>query len=338
MGNFPGDETAEWDGGSGIKSLAPDMLNRAVGGAFGYSTDIGGYLDRFNPPADEELWTRWHEWAALTPYFRLHNSQTSGTRMPWHFGDAGYARWEALARLHERAVPYIRSLWEAGRRTGMPPTRPMWLAFPGDRAAAKVDQQWMLGDDVLVAPVVDRGATARDVYVPAGCWEHGETGERVQGAGLRRVEAPLGRLPYLFAAGRSPSRRSALLAADGHRHAHVVLLVEGAQEAVTTRLGQLAPEGVADRARLGLELAHAPRRRGQLDVVHVAGVVGPAPDDRRVARDGQLGRREVVVDHLHRPARAGVGRRRHEGGAGERGDDQGLADHRPVGPYFTPVL
>jgi alpha-glucosidase (family GH31 glycosyl hydrolase) len=204
MGNFPGDETAEWQGASGIRSLAPDMLNRAVGGAFGYSTDIGGYLDRFNPPADEELWTRWHEWSALTPYFRVHNSQTTGTRMPWSFGDAGYARWEALARLHERAIPYIRRLWDQGRRTGMPPTRPMWLAFPGDALAARQDQQWMLGDDVLVAPVVDRGATSREVYVPAGCWQHGETGERVTGPGNRRVEAPLGRLPFFVRCGERP--------------------------------------------------------------------------------------------------------------------------------------
>jgi alpha-glucosidase (family GH31 glycosyl hydrolase) len=180
------------------------MLNRAVGGAFGYSTDIGGYLDRFNPPPDEELWTRWHEWAALTPYFRLHNSQTSGTRMPWSFGDAGYARWEALARLHERAIPLIRRLWEEGRRTGVPPTRPMWLAFPDDPQARAVDQQWTLGPDVLVAPVVDRGATAWPVYFPRGCWEHPETGQRFSGPGRRTVDAPLGRLPYFFACGKRP--------------------------------------------------------------------------------------------------------------------------------------
>jgi alpha-glucosidase (family GH31 glycosyl hydrolase) len=204
MGNFPGDETAEWTGGSGIRSLAPDMLNRAVGGAFGYSTDIGGYLDRFNPPPDEELWTRWHEWAALSPFFRLHNSQTSGTRMPWHFGDAGYARWERLAQLHERAVPLIRRLWAEGRRTGMPPTRPMWLAYPGDRQAARQDQQWMLGPDVLVAPVVTQGATSRSVYLPEGCWQLRGAGEQLRGPRTVTVPAPLGELPYLTRCGTQP--------------------------------------------------------------------------------------------------------------------------------------
>jgi alpha-D-xyloside xylohydrolase len=204
MGNFPGDETAEWVGGSGIRSLAPDMLNRAVGGAFGYSTDIGGYLDRFNPPADEELWTRWHEWAALTPYFRVHNSQTSGTRMPWSFGDAGYARWEALARLHERAVPLIRRLWEEGRRTGVPPTQPMWLAFPKTPGRARSSSSGCSAPTSSSRRSSTRARPPGPVYFPRGCWEHPETGQRFTGPGTRPVDAPLGRLPYFFACGKRP--------------------------------------------------------------------------------------------------------------------------------------
>jgi len=204
MANFPGDETADWSRSTGIASLAPDMLNRAVGGAFGYTTDIGGYLDLFTGPPDEELWTRWHEWAALTPFFRLHNSQRTGTRMPWFFGDAAFARWLSLARLHERAIPLVRRLWAEGRRTGIPPTRPMWLAYPGDARAARIDQQWMLGPDVLVAPVVEPGADRRSVYVPLGCWQHGETGERLRGPASRTVAAPLGRLPHFVRCGTDP--------------------------------------------------------------------------------------------------------------------------------------
>jgi alpha-glucosidase (family GH31 glycosyl hydrolase) len=180
------------------------MLNRAAGGAFGYSTDMGGYLDLFTGPPSEELWSRWLEWAALTPHYRLHNSQRTGTRMPWFFGDAGYARWEAMARLHARAVPLVRRLWREGRRTGMPPTRPMWLAYPGDARAAAQDQQWMLGPDLLVAPVVTEGATTRRLYVPNGCWQHGETGERLRGPAARTVAAPLGRLPYFVRCGTDP--------------------------------------------------------------------------------------------------------------------------------------
>ena len=205
MANFPGDETVDWSAGSGIRSLAPDMLNRAVGGAFGYSTDIGGYIDALTGPADAETFTRWSEWSALTPYFRVHNSATSGSRMPWFYGAATLRRWKTLAALHERAVPYMRRLWRTGRRTGIPVTRPLWLAFPGDRRAAAQDQQWMLGPDVLVAPVVEEGARSRSVYFPRGCWCHGPTSRRFCGPRAVRVRAPLGELPYFFRVGAKRS-------------------------------------------------------------------------------------------------------------------------------------
>jgi alpha-glucosidase (family GH31 glycosyl hydrolase) len=205
MSNFPGDETSDWSAGSGLRSLAPDMLNRAAGGAFGYTTDIGGYVDLFTGPPNEELWSRWLEWSALTPHFRLHNSQRTGTRMPWFFGDRGYARWLAMARLHDRALPLIRRLWREGRRTGMPPTRPMWLAFPRDRALRRESQQWMLGPDVLVAPVVREGATTRRVRLPEGCWRlPAGAAQRFRGPRSVTVPAPLGTLPYFVRCGARP--------------------------------------------------------------------------------------------------------------------------------------
>ena len=125
------------------------------------------HLDRHRPD-DRRLFTRWSQWAALTPYFRIHNSASQETRRPWDFDPATYDRWLAMARLHERAVPYLRRLWRQGLRTGMPVTRPLWLAEGGraGSAAAREDQEWMLGDDVLVAPVVVQGATTRAVRLP----------------------------------------------------------------------------------------------------------------------------------------------------------------------------
>jgi sulfoquinovosidase len=205
MGTFPGDETPDWSAGSGLRSLAPDMLNRAVGGAWGFTTDIGGYADLLTGPPNAELFTRWSEWSALTPYFRVHNSPTFGTRMPWSYGPEVLARWTALADLHDRAVPYVRRLWNEGSRTGMPPTRPMWLAAPEAPGAATEAQQWLLGDDVLVAPVVVEGATSRSVSLPRGCWEP-QFGDRTRLRGPARVtvQAPLGTLPYFFRCGTRP--------------------------------------------------------------------------------------------------------------------------------------
>ncbi len=194
--NFPGDEETNWTRSNGLGALATDMLNRAVGGAYGYTTDIGGYYDYITPPVTKELFVRWSQWAALSPFFRVHNSSSTGTKMPWSFDEEAFAAWRKMAALHVRAKPLILRLFREAQKTGMPPTRPLWLAFPGDAKAAEQDQQWMLGDDVLVAPVVVEGAREREVYFPKGCWQHGETGARFTGPASRVVAAPLDSLPW----------------------------------------------------------------------------------------------------------------------------------------------
>jgi alpha-glucosidase (family GH31 glycosyl hydrolase) len=202
--NFPGDETTDWTVSSGLASQTSDMLNRAVGGAYGFTTDIGGYFDFITPAPDKELFLRWAEWAALSPFFRVHGGASKGVHTPWSYDAETVSLFERYARLHQRAVPLIRRLWRDAVRTGMPPTRPLWLAYPEDREAAKQDQEWLLGPDLLVAPVVTQGATARDVYFPSGCWETPDGGDRYDGAGHRTVSAPLSRLPYFVRCGTDP--------------------------------------------------------------------------------------------------------------------------------------
>ncbi len=88
----------------------------------------------------------------------------------------------------------------------MPITRPLWLAYPGDapgrRAGPGVDAR----AKVLVAPVVEEGATSREVYFPRGCWRSPDGGRRVRGPATREVTAPLERLPYFFRCGTRPFR------------------------------------------------------------------------------------------------------------------------------------
>jgi alpha-D-xyloside xylohydrolase len=202
--NFPGDEETNWTRSNGLAALANDMLSRGIGGAYGYTTDIGGYYDYITPAVTKELFIRWSQWAALSPIFRVHNSSSTGTKMPWSFDDETFGIWRAAAALHIKAKPLILKLWKDAQKTGIPPVRPLWLAFPGDEKAAAQDQQWMLGEDVLVAPVVQENARSREVYFPAGCWEHGETGERFTGPASRTVQAPLASLPWFERCGANP--------------------------------------------------------------------------------------------------------------------------------------
>lgn len=204
--NFPGDETTDWTRASGLASQTPDMLNRGIGGAYGFTTDIGGYFD-VGPytPTTRELFIRWTQWAALSPMFRLHGSVGAGVHMPWTYDAATLERYKALARLHRRATPLIMRLWERAKRTGVPIARPLWLMAPGDPASAGQDQEWMLGRNVLVAPVVEEGATSREVHFPPGCWRS-RGGERYAGPLTRTVDAPLKRLPFFLRCGKRPFR------------------------------------------------------------------------------------------------------------------------------------
>jgi sulfoquinovosidase len=202
--NFPGDETTDWDRASGLASLTTDMLNRAVGGAFGYATDIGGYFDYTAGPTEKELFIRWAEWAALSPIFRLHGSGRDGTHTPWSYDAETVRIYQRLSRLHLRARPLIAKLWKQAVATGVPPTRPLWLEHPRDRTGWKQDQEWLLGSNLLVAPVVTEGATSRSVYLPRGCWRLHGRGEHLRGKRSVKVRAELGSLPWFSRCGTTP--------------------------------------------------------------------------------------------------------------------------------------
>jgi alpha-glucosidase (family GH31 glycosyl hydrolase) len=200
-GNFPGDETTDFSHASGLASLTSDMLGRAVDGAYGYGTDIGGYFDLTTPPTTKELFLRWAEWAALSPIFRLHGSGLHGTHTPWSYDAQTVRVYESLSRLHLRAVPLIMSLWREADRTGMPITRPLWLAYPREPLARRQDQEWLLGPNLLVAPVVIQGAPSRTVFFPGGCWRSANGRRVFRGQRSARVSAGLTVLPYFTRCG-----------------------------------------------------------------------------------------------------------------------------------------
>jgi alpha-D-xyloside xylohydrolase len=207
---FPGDEGVDWSAENGLRSIVPDMLNRAIGGAYGFTTDIGGYADwTEDPGTSKELYVRWAQASVFMTHFRVHGSALNGVRMPWFFEPndtepKAIDLWKAAADLHLRAIPLLTRLWEEATETGMPMTRPLWLNDPADRDNPHNDDEWLLGTDVLVAPVLNEGATEREVYLPDGCWQlHGE-GPDLDGRSTIVVDAPLEVLPWFTRCGTSP--------------------------------------------------------------------------------------------------------------------------------------
>jgi alpha-D-xyloside xylohydrolase len=197
-----------------LRAQVPAGLNIAMSGIPWWTTDIGGFMDG-DVRTDEfkELIVRWFQYGVFCPLFRLHGvrqplnglygAQSSGAdNEVWSFGDAAYGIISHLLFLREKLKPYLRVLNRAAHERGTPPMRPLYFDFTADPAAAGLADQFMLGPDLLVAPVVERGAVARDVYLPVGAdWIEAWTGLESRGGSHLRADAPIERIPVFWRKG-----------------------------------------------------------------------------------------------------------------------------------------
>jgi alpha-D-xyloside xylohydrolase len=143
---------------------------------FGYwSHDIGG----FEGTPDPDLFKRWIAFGLLSSHSRLHGSKSY--RVPWSVDDESSDVLRTFTKLKMRLMPYLAGLGEENHRTGTPVMRPMFMEFPEDPTTHTLDRQYMLGPDLLVAPVLQAGGEVT-FYLPAvGTWTHAQTGERLEG-------------------------------------------------------------------------------------------------------------------------------------------------------------
>ena len=135
----------------------------------------------------------------------LYGAQSSGAdNEAWSFGDTAYLIIRKLLLLREQLKPYLRVLNQAAHERGTPPMRPLVYDFPADAAAANLADEFMLGPDLLVAPVVEQGTTARRVYLPAGAtWVDAWSGQEHQGGQAIEAPAPIERIPVYWREGSS---------------------------------------------------------------------------------------------------------------------------------------
>ncbi|WP_100813532.1 alpha-xylosidase [Microbacterium lacus] len=170
------------DSTSTFPSMAETLrggLSLALSGFAHWSHDIGG----FEGTPDASVFKRWTAFGLLGSHSRFHGSQSY--RVPWMFDDEAVEVTRVFTRLKMRLMPYLFQVGIDATRTGAPIMRPMVLEFPDDPGAAYLDRQYMLGRDILVAPVFTESGEV-DFYLPAGTWTHLLTGEKVEGGGWRR--------------------------------------------------------------------------------------------------------------------------------------------------------
>jgi alpha-D-xyloside xylohydrolase len=198
-----------WSGdiGSTFQQLATEIpagLSFALSGMPYWTTDIGGY---FTPPASEELFTRWLQFGAFCPTFRIHGQQNKELYGPQ--GCSGSSCWStqgkanmlAIDQLRYRLMPYVYSLGWQVTNAGYTMMRPLVFDFTSDSKVYGITDQFMFGPAFLVNPVTTAGATSRSVYLPAGTWYDFWTGSTATGGATTMTDAPLSRIPLYVRAG-----------------------------------------------------------------------------------------------------------------------------------------
>ena len=191
--------TLVWSGDipSTFESLRKQIksgLNMAMCGIPWWTTDIGGFYGG-DIESDEfrELIVRWFQYGVFCPVFRLHGSRnghdrtrdiiepSGGDNELWSFGDRDYEILRDLVFLRERLRPYIHEQMAIASKDGVPVMRPLLFDWPEDETCTSIGDEFLFGDDILFAPIVNQGETSRRVYLPAGEWVFARDGKEYAG-------------------------------------------------------------------------------------------------------------------------------------------------------------
>ncbi len=196
---WSGDSNTDFERWDGLPSNLPALLSSSLSAMALWTVDIGGYMSLWTTARDEETLARWTELAALLPVMRTHHGTHPRRSMQFDANARTLAHYGTFARLHTALFPLFRGLVDDAKRDGTPVCRPLLMMYPGDAKAWTIEDQFMVGSDLLVAPVITRGARSRDVYLPAGeRWVDLWTGRIHPGASVVHVDAPVGQIPLFL--------------------------------------------------------------------------------------------------------------------------------------------
>ena len=192
---WTGDNVASWEH---LALSIPMLTNLSVSGVPFVGADVGGFTEM----SSGELYARWLQSAALTPFLRSHSVGWVGNKEPWEFGEEFTKINRATVELRYQFLPYLYTLFREHEKTGQPVMRPLWYEFPNDVGTYLINDEYLVGKDILVAPVVKEGMTTRGIYLPVGAeWLDWWTGEHLKSGKIHYLQTPLERLPIFVRAG-----------------------------------------------------------------------------------------------------------------------------------------
>ena len=180
---WTGDNTSSWDH---LKLTIPMILGLGLSGVPFTGTDIGGFIGA----PDGDLYSRWLQAAVLHPFYRTHAGFETPRREPWSFGPEYERANRATIRLRYRMLPSLYTAFYEHTQSGTPVVKPVFWNAPSDTMALGIQDEYLMGDNLLVAPVVDQATESRKVYLPAGQWFRVGSNEPANGGTVFTASAP----------------------------------------------------------------------------------------------------------------------------------------------------
>ena len=180
-----------------LQMAVPQLLNLGVSGYAFAGTDVGGFGSDCTP----ELLCRWTQVGTFSPLFRNHCSKGCVRQEPWVFGEEVMKICRKAIRLRYQLLPYLYDLFRECEQTGLPIMRPLVLHYQDDPETVNLNGQFLMGENLLVAPVLEQGANKKLVYLPKGKWYGFEDGREYQGGQYYMVDAPLDCCPMFVKEG-----------------------------------------------------------------------------------------------------------------------------------------
>ncbi|NJN17443.1 MAG: glycoside hydrolase family 31 protein [Oscillochloris sp.] len=191
---WTGDVQSSW---AMLRQTIPTVLNLGLAGMPYSGPDVGG----FKGAPSGELFLRWLQLAALLPFFRVHSTIGVPRREPWAFGPELRTQIAAVLHLRSRLMPYLYTLAWQSSLSGHPLARPLFWPDNPDPALRGIDDAFLLGDALLVAPIVEEDARGRDLQLPAGRWYNFWADQLLEGPGRAQIASALADIPILVRAG-----------------------------------------------------------------------------------------------------------------------------------------
>lgn len=199
---WAGDQSVDFSRHDGLVTVICGALSSGLLGNAYHHSDIGGYTSLFGNVRTAELIMRWSEMAAFTPVMRSHEGNRPRDNLQIDQDGEVLAHFARMTRIYVHLVPYLKSLVNEATTRGLPAQRPLFLHFEDDPRAYAVEDAYLYGPDLLVAPVWQAGRDRWTTYLPHGAdWVHVWSGERFVGGTETEIAAPFGEPPVFHRAG-----------------------------------------------------------------------------------------------------------------------------------------